>query len=77
MGNAEREKFKILLNHWIEHNKEHIQEFREWAEKAKGFGEAETCDDILEAAQVLDKTNEALLRALRRLEAREDKMFLL
>jgi nickel/cobalt exporter len=70
MGNAEREKIKILLNHWIEHNKEHIQELREWAEKAKRLGEAETCDDILEAAQVLDKTNEALLRALRRLEGK-------
>jgi hypothetical protein len=22
MGNAEREKLKILLNHWIEHSKE-------------------------------------------------------
>ena len=71
MENGEREKFEILLNHWIEHNKEHIQEFREWAEKAKRFGEAETCDDILEAAQVLDKTNQALLRALRKLEGKK------
>jgi nickel/cobalt exporter len=70
MRNAEKEKLKILLNHWIEHNKEHSQEFREWAEKAKGFGEAETCDDILEAAQELDKANEPLLRALRRLEGK-------
>lgn len=68
MSNTEREKIKILLNHWIEHNKEHSQEFREWAEKAKGLGEAETCDDILEAAQDMDKANEPLLRALRRLE---------
>jgi nickel/cobalt exporter len=70
MGNAEREKLKILLNHWIEHNKEHSQEFREWAEKAKGLGEAETCDDMLEAAQDMDKANEPLLRASRRLEAK-------
>jgi endonuclease III-like uncharacterized protein len=68
MSNTEREKIKILLNHWIEHNKEYSQEFREWAEKAKGLGEAETCDDILEAAQDMDKANEPLLRALRRLE---------
>jgi nickel/cobalt exporter len=70
MRNAEREKFKILLNHWIEHNKEHSQEFREWAEKAKGLGEAENCDDILEAAQDMDKANEPLLRALRRFEGK-------
>jgi nickel/cobalt exporter len=59
---------RILLNHWIEHNKEHIQEFREGAEKAKRFGEAETSDDLLEAAQDIDKANEPLLRALRRFE---------
>ena len=68
MPNAEREKIKILLNHWIEHNKEDSREFREWAEKAKGFGEAEPCCDILEAAQEMDKANDALLRALKRLE---------
>lgn len=68
MSNAEREKFKTLLNYWIEHNKEHSQEFREWAEKARGFGEAETCDDILEAAKEIDKANELLLRALTILE---------
>jgi nickel/cobalt exporter len=70
MSNAEREKFKILLNHWIKHNREHSQEFREWAKKAKGFGEAEACDDILQAAQEIDKANDALLRALRRLEGK-------
>jgi len=70
MSNTEREKIKILLNHWIEHNKEHSREFREWAEKAKGFGEAETCDDILGAAQEMDKANEPLLRALRRFDGK-------
>jgi nickel/cobalt exporter len=70
MNNVEREKFKILLNHWVEHNKEHSREFREWAKRAKGFGEVETCDDILDAAQEMDKANEPLLRALRRLEGK-------
>jgi hypothetical protein len=70
MRNAEREKIKILINHWIEHNKEHSQEFKEWAEKAKGLGEAEVCDDLLEAAQVVDQANVPLLRALRALEGK-------
>jgi predicted RNA-binding protein len=34
-------KLRILLNHWVQHNKEHSQEFREWAEKVKGFREIE------------------------------------
>jgi hypothetical protein len=71
MGNAEREKIKILVNHWIDHNKEHSQEFRKWAEKAKGLGEAEVCDDLLEAAQVVDRANVPLLRGLRALEGKE------
>ncbi len=71
MENGEREKIKILLKHWIEHNKEHSQQFREWAEKAKGIGEPQTCEDILEAAQEMDKASDALLRALRALVEKE------
>ena len=71
MGNDERTKLKILLNHWIEHNKEHGQEFREWADKAKAFGEAEAYKEIRQAAQEMDKSSESLLKALRRLEKKE------
>ena len=35
----EKEKLSLLLVHWIEHNKEHAQDFTRWAEKAKEFGE--------------------------------------
>jgi hypothetical protein len=64
MGNDERAKLKVLLNYWMEHNKEHSQEFREWAAKAKEFGEAETYEKMLQAAQQMDKANEFLLLAL-------------
>ena len=67
MHQAEREKLRILLNHWVEHNKDHSQEFKEWAEKAKGFGEAQVHDYILEAAGQMDKANESLLKALEKL----------
>ena len=67
MGDDERVKFRTLLNYWIEHNKEHSQEFREWAQKAKALGEAEAGEDMLEAAKAMDKANEPLLRALTRL----------
>ena len=68
MEEANREKLKALLKHWIEHNNEHSQEFREWADKAKGLGEGEICDDILEAARGMDKASEPLMRALKKLE---------
>jgi hypothetical protein len=68
VDNDERAKLTTLLNYWIEHNKEHSQEFREWAGKAKVFGEAEAYEEMLQAAQEMDKASESLFRALRRLE---------
>ena len=68
MGNDERAKLRTLLNYWLEHNKEHSQEFREWAEKAKVFGEAEAYKEMLQAAQQMDKASEYLSQALRKLE---------
>jgi hypothetical protein len=68
MDNDERVKLKTLLNYWIEHNKEHSQEFRQWASKAKVLGEAEAYEQMLQAAQEMDKASESLSRALSRLE---------
>lgn len=64
----EREKLKMLLEHWIEHNQEHSEEFREWAGKAKDAGQAAVHDGILEAARQLDKANDSLRKALAGLE---------
>lgn len=71
MDNDERVKLRTLLNYWIEHNKEHSQEFREWAEKAKVLGEVEAYEEMLRATQQMDKASELLSQALRRLEKKE------
>lgn len=68
MSEAEKEKLKILLNHWVEHNRQHAQEFREWAEKAKSLGQAEAHGDMMQAVQQMNKANEFLLSALERLK---------
>lgn len=67
MEKSEMEKLKILLDHWIEHNKEHGEEFREWAEKARYLGEAVVQEDMLDAAQNVDKASESLRKALEEL----------
>ncbi len=67
MAADERNKLKVLLSHWIEHNREHSEEFQDWAERAKALGEADIGDDIGGAARELDKANECLSRALKRL----------
>ncbi|MFO8102417.1 MAG: hypothetical protein R6U37_09695 [Dehalococcoidia bacterium] len=59
----EREKLKQLLEHWIEHNEEHAAEFREWAVKAKDLGEADISDQLLEAANQIERSNEILGQA--------------
>ena len=67
MEKTERRKLDVLLNHWIEHNKEHGEEYKEWTEKTKSLEESEVHDNILEAVQQLDKVNESLLKALNKL----------
>ena len=71
MSNDERAKLRTLLNYWIEHNKEHSQEFREWVSKAKAFGEPEVGEKMLQAAQEMDKASEILSQALGGLAGKE------
>ena len=70
MSNDERAKLRTLLYYWIEHNQEHTREFKEWAGRAQGFGEAEASRSMLEAAQEMDKAGEILSQVLRRLEGK-------
>ena len=67
MVEGELAKLKTLLGHWIEHNKEHGQEFREWGERANALGETGAGQDMLAAAGEMGRANESLSRALERL----------
>lgn len=58
----EVEKLRVLIPHWIEHNVEHADEFREWAARA---GAAQK--DLEAAAAVLKAVNEHLQVALQKL----------
>jgi hypothetical protein len=57
-----RDKLRILLPHWMEHNAEHAADFRRWAELA---GEPEA--DIRAAADQMEEANKALAAALEKL----------
>lgn len=67
MDKDDREKLRILLNHWVEHNQEHAEEFNRWAEKARQIGEEKVQSDLLESIQHTNRASEFLLRALNRL----------
>jgi uncharacterized protein YgbK (DUF1537 family) len=68
MDYSDKERISTLLSYWIEHNKEHSKEIIEWAKKARVMGEDEACEQMLKAAQEMDKADELLAQALKRLE---------
>lgn len=67
MAKTDMEKLQILIDHWIEHNEEHAEEFRKWADRAKSSGNAAVRDDILSAVEKLRDANEHLRKALEKL----------
>ncbi len=38
------QKLEHLLHHWIEHNNEHADTYREWSEKASALGNRQLAD---------------------------------
>lgn len=68
MGSDEKAKLKALLNYWVEHNREHSEEFREWVAKAKALGEKEVAEELWLASQEMDKASGLLSQSLKRLE---------
>ena len=68
MGSDEKTKLRTLLNYWVEHNQEHSQEVREWANKAGIMGEAELAEEMLLASKAMDEASGLLSQSLKRLE---------
>ena len=58
----EIEKLRVLIPHWIEHNSEHADEFRQWAGRA-GVAQA----DLEAAADALEAASDHLRTALEKL----------
>ena len=64
---SEEEKISTLLEYWIEHNKEHGQEFKEWAEKMQDADKPIVSAELLQASIDMDKATEHLYKARERL----------
>lgn len=58
----EVEKLRVLIPHWIEHNEEHANEFRRWAETT-----GQTASELLSAAEAMQQVNRRLANALEEL----------
>jgi rubrerythrin len=57
-----QEKLRILLDYWIEHNSEHEQEFRDWADKVGSLSN-EVAQQLREAASKMAAAGDELLKA--------------
>lgn len=64
MDEKEIKKLRILLEHWIEHNEAHAEEFREWADKAKELHHVSVSEKIATASGDMLKANESLREAI-------------
>ena len=66
----DREKLPIIIEHWIEHNESHIEEYRQWAAKAGEMGLDGIKAWITEAIKAMEQSDSILKEALKDLEAR-------
>jgi len=57
-----QEKLKILLDYWIEHNSEHEQEFRDWADKVASSS-TEVAKQLQKAATKMAAVSDELMKA--------------
>ena len=45
-GADDLQKLQVMLEHWIEHGDSHVENYRDWAEKASAAGEEEIAKEI-------------------------------
>ena len=64
----DRGKLSIIIKHWIGHNESHIEEYRQWAEKAGEMGLERVKARILKAMEEMAQSNSLLKEALKELE---------
>jgi thioredoxin 1 len=63
-----KSRLKVLLTSWIEHNKQHSEKFRKWAEKARDTEADPIYDSTLQAVEELEKADERLSQVLSELQ---------
>jgi len=65
---SEKDKLIKMIDHWIQHNLEHANSYREWARRAEGLGHSEVAQILEEIAGEATLQNERMEKALKRLK---------
>jgi len=60
----DREKLPIIIKHWIEHNESHIEEYRQWTQKAGEMDLEGIKTHITEAMEAIIQSNTLFKEAL-------------
>ena len=59
------EKLRIMLQHWIEHNKGHMDEFEKWHGTMKDEGRTSLAEHIQRTVELMASVNSELEKALK------------
>ncbi len=62
------QKLKHLLHHWKEHNDEHAETYRDWAEKASSLGNEELSKVLDNLYHETKKLNGLFEEAMRKID---------
>lgn len=61
----EKKKLSVIIEHWIEHNESHMNEYKKWAQTAGELGLDSVRAEIEKAMKKISQSNEHLERALK------------
>lgn len=59
------EKLRVMLQHWIEHNNGHVEEFEKWRTTMTEDGQSSLANHIAEAIKTMELVNVDLEKALK------------
>jgi D-serine dehydratase len=57
MEKDERERLLILIDHWINHNQEHIAQYLSWAQKMEEADLKDVADRLKQASDLISQAN--------------------
>jgi hypothetical protein len=61
----QKKKLSVVIEHWIEHNESHMEEYKKWAQTAGELGLNLVKAEIEEAVGKLSQSNQHLEKALK------------
>ena len=61
----QKKKLSVIIEHWIEHNGSHMNEYKKWAQTAGELGLDSVRAEIEKAMAKISQSNEHLERALK------------